>query len=550
MTKPTPSVAATPTADSDAAPPPHMSPERFRELGAQFLDWAGAYTNALRERPVLDASCAPGDLLRALPEHPPEAPGGDAEWGRIARDLDELIAPALLHWQHPGFFGYFSCNASEPAILGSLVASVLNVNGMLWATSPAATELETRVLDWCVELFDLPEAFRSTSTNTRPDGTTARGGGCIQGTASEATLVALLAARERRRASLRAQGMSRREIMMDPVAVVTSDQAHSSVAKAAMIAGVGLDSDDRDGIALVATDRNGQMRSDALRETLDALAAKGITPIMVCATMGTTGTTAVDDIDAVASVIDAFATDRHRPWLHVDAAFNGCALVCPELRWMSRGLEEADSLCINPHKWLLTNFDCDLFWTRDTASLVAALSITPEYLRNAATDAGAVIDYRDWQVPLGRSFRSLKLWFVLRHYGAQGLRAFIREHVAWATEFASWVDADERFELVAQRTSSLVCFRVRPPGVDDPAQIDAHNHAIMDVVNRGGRTFLSHTTDPAKHAVDGDHSGPGVVLRLAIGSRRTQREDVVLAWQAIRDAASIVLGDAGRGGPR
>lgn len=478
--------------------PPHMTPEQFRTLGHQMVDWIADLPGRIAAMPV-QPPVQPGDIAARLPAGPPHTQEPNA-WQRIFQDLDAVILPGLTHWQHPGFFAYFPCNSSGPGILGELAAAGLNVNGMLWSTSPAATELETRVLDWCAELFDLPHRFRSTGP----------GGGCIQGTASEATLVALIAARHRLRAS-----------HPGPFRVITSEQAHSSVTKAAMIAGVANGPSDTTHVTTLPTDAQGRMDLAALRTTLAD--PRLPIPAMVVATCGTTSTGAVDAVDAVAAVLREAGPAERRPWLHVDAAFNGAALVCPEHRWMAAGFEHADSLCINPHKWLLTNFDCDLFWIADRAALTAALSVTPEYLRNAQSDAGVVLDYRDWQVPLGRRFRALKLWFVLRHYGAEGLRAYIREHVAWAAWFEGQVRADPRFRLIAPRTTSLVCFALTAG--------DDATHRLLQRVNASGEVFLSHTR------VSQPGAAPVYTARLAIGSTACRFEHVQRAWSLLSSHA-------------
>ena len=410
-------------------------------------------------------------------------------------DVDPLLLAGVTHWQHPSFFAYFPANASGPAILGDLLASGLGVQGMLWATSPAATELETHVLDWLASLLGLPGRFRS-------DGD---GGGVIQHSASDATLVALLAALHRA-----SDGRTEHEgVASGRYAAYASGQTHSSVEKACRIAGLGAGS-----LRVVDVDPTTMCaRPDHLRELIEADRTAGVVPTLVVATVGTTGVGAVDPVAELAAVAhDAGA------WLHVDGAWAGVAAVAPELRWLNDGLEHADSYATNPHKWLLTNFDCDAFWVADRTALVGALSILPEYLRNAATESGAVIDYRDWQVPLGRRFRALKLWAVIRCYGAEGLRAHIRGHVALAQEFASWVAADERFELVAPHPLALVTFRLRA-GHDATLE-------LMHRVNASGSMYLTHTV------VDGS-----AALRLAIGSPWTQRRHVEAAWDRLRDPA-------------
>ncbi len=518
------------------------------------MDWIAEYMWRVESMPVL-SRVNPGDVLAMLPEHQPEDGIGASKhqgiqkrWEAVFEDLERIILPGLTHWQSPNFYGFFPCNASGPAIIGEMLSAGLNVNGMLWATSPAATELETRVLDWMAEMAGLPPEFLSTSGN---------GGGCIQGTASESTLIAMVAARGRalgaaettvlRTDSAAVEGVEgegerraalsvARSVARDLVAYA-SEQAHSSVIKAAMIAGLARGPEDREHLRLIGTDESFAMRPDLLEQALREDLEAGRTPFFVCATVGTTSSTAVDAVDRIAGAITAAcgggtsqrpvppATSslRHSvtpslPWLHVDAAHAGCACVCPEFRWMLRGIEHADSLCFNPHKWLLTNFDCDCFSTRDRRSLVSALSITPEYLRNAASEAGGVIDYRDWQVPLGRRFRALKLWLVIRHYGAAGLRAYIREHVRLAALLESWVREDPRFEIAAPRTVNLVCFRLR-----GGAAADGRNRALLEAINASGKAYLTHTM-----------LGGRYTLRMAIGSAATEERHVRGTWEVIR----------------
>lgn len=468
-----------------------MTPDEFRREGHRLVDWIADYWGSLETRPVTGGT-RPGDVLAALPESPPESPGGADEWDAIVRDLDAIVAPNLTHWQSPGFFAYFPCNGSGPGVLGELVSAGLGVNGMLWSTSPAATELETRMLDWAADLHGLPACFKSAG----------EGGGVIQGTASEAAVCALVAAIKRSGRDPRA------------CAVVCSDQAHSSIAKAAMIAGVAEGPEDGVHVRLVRTDAAGSMDAGHLREQMGDRG--GVRPVMVVATLGTTGTGAFDDLDAVA----AASGDA---WLHVDAAWAGSAFVCPEFRGPMAGIERADSVCLNPHKWGLVTFDCDLFWVRDRRALIDALSITPEYLRNDATDAGAVIDYRDWQIPLGRRLRALKLWFVYRHYGAEGLRSHIRAGVELASAFESWVRADDRFEIVTPRSLSLVCFALRAG--DDATE------RLVGELNRRGSIMVSHT-----------RVGGRYVVRFAVGATLTRRRHVERAWGEIRAAADAVLG--------
>jgi aromatic-L-amino-acid decarboxylase len=364
-----------------------MTPDEFRKYGHQAVEWIAAYYERLESFPVL-STVKPGEIRAALPADPPShGEGFDA----VLRDLDAIVLPGITHWQHPSFFAYFPANASGPGILGDLLASGLGIQGMIWATSPAATELETHVLDWLAALLDLPSRFRS-------DGP---GAGVIQHSASDAALVALLAAIHR------ATGWrtARAGVGTERLTVYTSSQTHSSVEKACRVAGLGTDA-----LRTIDIDpATWAARPDHLRHLIEADRAAGYTPVLVVASVGTTGVGAIDPVAELGQLARSCGA-----WLHVDAAWAGVAAVCPELRWLNKGLEFADSYCTNPHKWLLTNFDCDAMWVAERDDIVAALSILPEYLRNAATESGQVIDYRDWHVPLGRRFRALKLWAVIR----------------------------------------------------------------------------------------------------------------------------------------
>ncbi|WP_343448726.1 pyridoxal-dependent decarboxylase [Micromonospora oryzae] len=468
----------------------HMDPEEFRRAGHAIVDWIADYWATLGQRPVTSQD-PPGTVAAALPAGP--TAHGEPVAALLA-DLDALVTPRLTHWQHPGFFGYFPANTSGPSVLGDLVSSGLGVQGMLWASAPACTELETVMLDWLAGLLGLPEQFRSTGP----------GGGVIQDSASSATLVATLAALHR------ASGGRWRQVGVDRrYRAYTSTEGHSSIEKAARIAGLG-----GDGVRVVAADpQTLAMDPDALRAAIRADLAAGDVPAIVVATIGTTSTTAVDPVPQIGAVCAEYGV-----WLHVDAAYAGAAAVCPELRWSHAGLEYADSYCFDPHKWLLTGFDCDAFWVADSAELVEALTVLPEFLRNAASDSGAVVDYRDWQVPLGRRFRALKLWFVLRWYGVEGLRAHVRSHVALADRFAARVRADDRFVLAAPHPFSLVCFRL--------AAGDEASAGLLERVNATGRVFLTHTRVAGRFT-----------LRLAIGSPLTTQAHVDDAWELLSEAA-------------
>jgi aromatic-L-amino-acid decarboxylase len=468
----------------------HMTPQQFREYGYALVDWIANYYQSIEDFPVL-STMKPGEIRKSLPTSPPLK--GEAFQDLIS-DLNRMIVPGITHWQSPNFFAYFPANASGPAILGDLLSSALGVQGMLWATSPACTELETHVLDWVVGMLGLPDAFLSTST----------GGGVIQDTASSATLCAMLAARERA-----TRNRSNHEGCDGKLVAYTSNQAHSSLEKAAMISGIGTNN-----LRLIGVDSSFAMRPDLLREAIAKDLNAGLTPFFICATVGTTSSNAMDPLPQIAAICR-----EHSLWFHVDAAMSGTAALCPEFRHLQAGVEYADSYCFNPHKWMFTNFDCDCFYVADRAALIRSLSILPEYLRNQATESGAVFDYRDWQIPLGRRFRALKLWFVIRHYGVEGLQHHVRCHVQLAQQFAGWVQADDRFEIVAPIPLNLVCFRYRGS--------DEQNQRLMDSLNRSGDLYLTQT-----------RLGDRFVLRFCVGQTNTKARHVERAWQRIQEEAA------------
>ncbi|GMR22106.1 MAG: pyridoxal-dependent decarboxylase [Acidobacteriota bacterium] len=467
----------------------HMTAEEFRRSGHELVDWIADYRARIEEFPVLSRA-KPGELRKALPQSPPE--NGES-FDTILADLDRLILPGITHWQSPNFFAFFPANAAPPSVLGDLLSAGFGVQGMIWATSPACTELETHVLDWLVDMLGLPDFFKSSSD----------GGGVIQDSASSGVLCALLAARER------STGFeTNRDGVRSRLTAYTSTQTHSSVTKAVKIVGIG-----EDNLRLIDIDENFAMNSAALEKKIREDRASGLTPIFVCATIGTTSSTAIDPIPRIGEICR-----DEKLWFHVDAAMAGTATLCPELRYLNAGLEHADSYAFNPHKWMFTGFDCSALYVKSRKALIDTLSILPEYLRNQATESGSVIDYRDWQIPLGRRFRALKLWFVIRHYGVEGLRHHIRRHIELAQQFASWVQADERFALAAPVPLNLVCFRHR--GGNDV------NETLMNALNESGKIYLTHTK------LDGRY-----VLRMAIGQTETEHEHVERAWNLIRELA-------------
>ncbi len=466
-----------------------MDSEEFRRHGHALVDWIASYLDGIEKLPVA-SGVAPGDVRALLPSSPPTA---SEPFEAVMADLDRVIVPGLTNWQHPSFFAYFPCNASYPSVLGELAAAGLGVNAMLWATSPAATELETLMCDWMLELLGLPRRFHSETD----------GGGVIQGTASEATLCAVLAARERATG-----GRVNRSGADGRLVAYATAQAHSSIEKALRVAGIGSDN-----LHLVGVDDAFAMRPDALAAAIAADRAAGRQPFFVCATAGTTSSLAFDPVDAIADICE-----REEVWLHLDAAMAGIAALCPEHRWVNAGVERVDSYCTNPHKWMGINFDCDLFYVADRGSLTGALSILPEYLRTAAGDAGEVIDYRDWQIPLGRRFRALKVWFTLRADGPEPTRAMIRRHLAITDELTGWVEAEPRFELAAPPALNLVCVR----HVDGDAATDA----LVAAANATGRALFTRTVLDGRSA-----------LRICVGGRSTQRHHVEAAWELLQDLA-------------
>lgn len=405
-------------------PPEHLSSEEFRKHGHALIDWIADYWDRIEDLPV-ESSVSPGSVRELLP---PEAPQKGEPFADLIRDLDEIVMPGITHWQHPSWFSFFPANASPPSVLAELVSAGLGVQGMLWSTSPAATEIESHVLDWLVDLMDLPSEWKTTSL----------GGGVLQMSASDSTHTSLVVARH--------QAMKRG---VNPTAMVAyaSTQTHSSIQKGATVAGYRH-------IRLIPVDDKQAMDISALRAALASDKAEGLVPVFVAATLGTTGTTAVDPIRPIGEICQ-----EENLWLHVDAAYAGNAMICPEFRHHQDGLELVDSYTFNPHKWLMVNFDCSVFYVADRSPLIDCLSILPPYLKNEASESGAVIDYRDWHVPLGRRFRSLKLWWVIRSYGVEGLQSMIRYHVALTERLAEKLKSDPRFEVVAPHPFALVCFR-------------------------------------------------------------------------------------------
>ena len=469
------------------------SPDDLRAGLERVAAWADAYLRGVGELPVLSA-VAPGRVAAGLASHPPAA--GES-MDAILDDVDRVLLPGITHWNHPGFMAYFANTGSPPGIVAEAVTATLNVNGMLWRTSPAATELEQRVLAWAAELVGLPDGWFGQIT----DG------------ASTSTHYALAAAREAAGLDIRRRGMAGRSDL-PPLAVYCSQEAHSSVDKACIALGLG-----QDGVRRVAVDAEFAMRPDALEAAIADDRAAGVGPIAVVATVGTTSSTAIDPVAEIAAICA-----EHGLWLHVDAAYGGSAAVCPELRSVLAGCERADSIVINPHKWLLTPMDCSLLWCARPEVLRAAFALTAEYLRS---QDGDVVNLMDYGLALGRRFRALKLWMVIRWYGADGLAEVIRGHIAQARRLAAAIDAEPGWERLAPVPFSTVCFRHRPAGMDDEEALAAHNADVLERVNRAGEVFLSHTVLTGRYAI-----------RAAIGNAATDAERVDRAWAGLRAAAT------------
>ncbi len=474
-----------------------MEAAAFRREAHRLADWIADYLERPEQYPVL-SRVSPGDITRALPAHAPEHP---EPFEQIFADFERIILPGITHWNHPGFFAYFAITGSGPGILGEFLSAALNQQAMLWRTSPAATELEAVTLRWLQRLMRVPDTFE----------------GVIYDTASISTLHALAAARERAVPDVRASGFTG----ATRYAIYCSDQTHSSIDKAVILLGFG-----QDALRKIPSDTSFSMRMDALATSVAADRATGIVPVAVVATIGSTSTTSMDPLETIAAFCE-----RERIWLHVDAAYAGVAAMVPGCENILRGIERADSLVVNPHKWLFTPFDLSVLYCRHMDVLRSAFSLVPEYLRT--TDASTVRNLMDTGIQLGRRFRALKLWMVLRHFGADGLRARLAEHMRLAKLFASWIDETTGWERLAPVPFSVVCFRAVPglltrPITDENAA-DALNERLMESVNASGEVFFSHTRLNGSFAI-----------RMAIGNLHTTEAHVTRAWTLLREHASRI----------
>jgi aromatic-L-amino-acid decarboxylase len=460
-----------------------MTPDEFRRHGREVVDWVADYMERVGDLPIR-STVAPGDIEAQLPLAPPDAP---EPFDALLADLDDVVMPGITHWQSPGWFAWYPANASGPSILADLASAGIGAQGMLWATSPALTEVESRVLDWLVDLLGLPGTWKAS---------VGPGGGVIQMSTSDSTHLMHVVARERAVAG----GAG-----TDQLVAYGSSQAHSSVERGARIAGFRH-------VRLVDVDADYAMRPDALEATVADDRAAGLTPAIITSTIGTTGTGAIDPVARIADIASSKGT-----WHHVDAAWAGSAMCLPDVRHLQAGVEHVHSYTFNPHKWMFTNFDCNVLWVADQEPLISTLSIVPPYLRNEASESGAVIDYRDWHIPLGRRFRALKLWWVLRHYGARGIRHHIAEHIRLASEFARRVDDEPALERVAPAPLALVCFAHR----DGNEATDA----LAAAINAERRVFVT----PSQ-------VGDRRFIRVSIGQTRTTAEQVDRLWEVIDEA--------------
>ena len=469
-----------------------MDPEAFRLYGHQVVDWIADYLTHVGEYPVL-AQTTPGDIRRALPAKPPVQP---ESMESILADFERVIMPGITHWNSPGFLAYFGITGSGPGILGEMLSGALNVNAMLWRTSPAATELEQLTLDWLRQMLGLPHPLF----------------GVINDTASSGVMYALAAAREALPLHIRQQGMAGRSDL-PRLRYYASQEAHSSVDKAGIVLGVG-----QEGLRKIGIDADFRMDVGQLEQAIQEDIADGWLPFAVVATVGTTSTTSIDPVPQIADVCE-----RYGLWLHVDGAYGGSAAVDPAMHWVLAGCERADTLIVNPHKWLFTPIDCSVFYTRKPDVVKAAFSLVPEYLRNTESAGDEVPNLMDYGTSLGRRFRSLKLWMIMRYFGQEGLAVRIREHVRLGQLFAQWVDESPLFERLAPSPFSTVCFRAHPRGMDDEPPLEVLNERMMYRINAHGRFFLSHTKLNGKFTI-----------RVAIGNLHTTETDIQDLWESLQ----------------
>lgn len=473
-----------------------MTAQEFRQYAHQLTDLMADYLENIEQYPV-KSQVKPGEILQQLPLSPPDLP---EQFGNILQDFLKIVMPGITHWQHPSFFAYFPANSSYPSLLAEMLTATLAVQGMLWDTSPAAAELEERMMEWLKQMTGIPEVFY----------------GVIYDGASTATLSAMINARERAtNYQINQNGFPSNQIFR----VYTSSEAHSSIEKAAKMAGIG-----KSNVVKISTDDQFRLRPDVLEQVIADDKAKGLTPLCVVATLGTTSCTAIDPLEPIASICE-----KHHLWLHIDAAYAGSALLLPEYRWMIKGIEQADSFVFNPHKWLLTNFDCTAYFVKDKNALLNTFSILPEYLKTQWETK--VNNYSDWGPQLGRRFRALKLWFVLRSYGVANLQQHLRQHIQLAKDLAQKMEQHPFIEILAPVTLNLICFRTSPPHLmEDENLLNDFNQQLLARLNQSGKMYLSHTKLNGKYT-----------LRMVIGQTNVQEHHVEQAWQLIQSELAELL---------
>jgi aromatic-L-amino-acid decarboxylase len=465
--------------------------DEFRKLAHEMADWMADYHKNIEQFPV-KANVEPGDIIRGLPDHPPlESEPMD----RILADFETRILPGMTHWQSPNYYAYFTANASYPSLLAEMLTATMAAQCMIWDTSPAAAELEEQMMRWLREMTGLPSEWE----------------GVIQDGASSATLTSLLTAREKKTDFL----INENGYLEQPIfRIYCSTEAHSSIEKSAKIAGIG-----RNNVVKIAVDEDLAMIPSELEKFVLRDLEMGYQPLAVVAAIGTTGTTAVDPIDEISKVCE-----KHNLWFHIDAAFSGTALILPEFRWMIKGVERADSFVFNPHKWMFTHFDCTAYFVKEPELLVKTFEILPEYLKTFSM--GKVKDYRDWGIPMGRRFRALKLWFVIRNFGVSGIQEKLRYHISIAKDLESWINENADFEIMSKRLFNLVCFRYIPAGLNNEQEIDKLNEMLEKKLNESGKIFLTHTRVGGKYT-----------LRMVVGQTYVEKTHVEAAWVLIKDIA-------------
>ncbi len=470
----------------------HMTTSEFRKQGYKVIDWLVDYYENIEDFPVL-SQVSPGEIRSNLPDSPP-AKGRD--YDEILSDMDTMM-PGMTHWQHPNFHAFFPAGSSGPAILADMIATGTGIVGMLWETSPSCTEVETHVLDWLVDMLGMPSKFKSNDL----------GGGVIQDTASSSTLIALIGARE-----YASKGEFNSNDTNNKLSSYVSTHSHSSIEKAIKVAGLGKNS-----LRVIGVDSDFAMIPDELEKQIKDDIENGVTPAFVCASVGTTNTTAMDPIEEIGKICK-----KYEIWLHVDAAMAGAAALCPEFRYIQNGLEYAQSYTFNPHKWMLTNFDCSVLYVDDRDKITSAMSVVPEYLKNKGSETGQVIDYMDWSVPLGRKFRGLKLWQVINYYGTEGLQKYIRENVEHTQILKSWIEEDDNFEIIAPVPLNLICFKHKKGS--------EFNQKLHEAVNLTGKLYITRTKINDEY-----------ILRFSIGQATGTIDHIKKSWKLIQETAKNLI---------